>query len=193
MFFKVNSGLLVFSFVIFLLMSACNVQEEKIMEKVDIPHITTAVAVLHPTVDNSATGTVVFEKMDTGIKITADVEGLSEGKHGFHIHKYGDCTAEDATSAGGHFNPENTMHGAPTSEQRHVGDLGNLTSDEEGKAHLEMVDTLIAFYGKHSIIGRAVIIHAGEDDFMTQPTGNAGARQACGVVGIAAYSEDQGK
>lgn len=147
--------------------------------------ITEAVAVLHPIGDNNVQGIVTFTKMEDGIKMVADVEGLSPGKHGFHIHEYGDCSAPDATSAGGHFNPEDMPHGAPTDIKRHVGDLGNLEADAEGKAHYERVDDLISFSGSHSIIGLAVIVHAGEDDFVTQPTGNAGPRVACGVIGIA--------
>jgi len=154
-------------------------EEERGME------ITEAVAVLHPTEENEANGTVTFTKVENGIKITADVKGLSPGKHGFHIHEYGDCTALDAASAGGHFNPEDTAHGAPTDMERHVGDLGNLEADEEGMAHYERVDEYISFSGPHSIIGLAVIVHKNEDDFTTQPTGAAGPRVACGVIGIA--------
>ena len=151
----------------------------------DIPVITKAITVLHPTEGSTVKGTVTFTKVDDGIKIVADVEGLAPGKHGFHIHKYGDCSDPDAASAGGHFNPDNKKHGAPTDEERHVGDLGNLEADENGVAHYERTDTVIAFFGPHSVIGRAIIVHAGEDDFTSQPTGNAGTRLACGVIGIA--------
>ena len=75
-------------------------------------------------------------------------------------------------------------HGGPDDAKRHVGDLGNLVADDNGMAHFEMTDTVISFSGPHSIIGRAVIVHSGEDDLETQPTGNAGARLACGVIGI---------
>ncbi len=144
-----------------------------------------AVCVLHPTEGNDVTGLVTFTKTDSGIHVVADVQGLTEGKHGFHIHQYGDCSSPDGKSAGGHFNPDGKDHGAPTSADRHVGDLGNITAGADGTAHLEMTDTLLAFQGPHSIIGRGIIVHAGEDDFVTQPTGNAGARVACGVIGIA--------
>jgi len=147
--------------------------------------VTKAVAVLHPTEGNKVDGTITFTKVANGIEIVADVQGLSPGKHGFHIHEFGDCSAPDATSAGGHFNPENMPHGAPTDKERHVGDLGNLVADSEGNAHYERVDGQIAFAGAHSIIGLAVIVHQGEDDFTSQPTGNAGPRVACGVIGIA--------
>ena len=149
------------------------------------PEITKAIAVLHPTEGNAVRGTVTFVKVEGGIRITAEVEGLTPGKHGFHIHEYGDCSAPNGTSARGHFNPENVPHAGPDSPQRHVGDLGNLEADENGKAHYERVDKIISFSGPRSIIGRAVIIHAKEDDMQSQPTGAAGARLACGVIGIA--------
>lgn len=147
--------------------------------------ITQAVAVLIPTDGFEARGVVTFTQVEAGIRVAADMEGLSLGGHGFHIHEFGDCSAADGTSAGGHFNPEGTEHGAPTGEQRHVGDLGNITADESGVARYEYTDTHIALAGPNSIVGRGVIVHAGEDDLATQPTGAAGARAACGVVGIA--------
>lgn len=144
-----------------------------------------AVCILHPTEGNEVSGIVTFTKTDDGIKIVANLEGLTPGKHGFHIHKYGDCSRLDGKSAGGHFNPDDKKHGSPNSEERHVGDLGNLVAGEDGKAHYEWTDSYISFTGSNSIIGRAIIVHAGEDDLTSQPTGNAGARLACGVIGLA--------
>jgi Cu-Zn family superoxide dismutase len=140
---------------------------------------------LHPTEGNDVHGIVTFTRSGSNIKIVADVDGLTTGKHGFHIHQWGDCSKPDGTSAGGHFNPENKDHGGVDDMNRHVGDLGNITADENGHAHLEMEDNVISFSGKHSIIGRGIIVHAGEDDLKSQPTGAAGARVACGVIGIA--------
>jgi Cu-Zn family superoxide dismutase len=152
--------------------------------------VTKAVAVLIPTEGNEVTGTINFIKMDSGIRVIADITGLEPGKHGFHIHQYGNCSALDGTSAGGHFNPFDKPHGAPTDAERHVGDLGNVIANEGPVAHYERIDGILSFDGKESIIGRSVILHAGEDDYKTQPTGNAGARVACGVIGIAAEAED---
>ena len=177
----VTVGVLVFS-------QSCNNNQKASTSINDVsaePAITKAVCVLHPTEGNTAKGIVTFTKTDDGIKVVANLEGLSEGKHGFHIHEYGDCSSPDGTSTGGHFNPENTKHGAPTDAVRHVGDLGNVVAGADGKAHYEWTDKMISFSGKHSIIGRGIIVHAGEDDFVSQPTGNAGARVACGVIGIA--------
>ena len=144
-----------------------------------------AICVLYPTQGNTVTGTVTFTRTDAGIKIVADLKGLSKGKHGFHIHEFGDCSAADGTSAGGHFNPMSMSHAGPMDNMRHEGDMGNIEADDSGNAHLEYVDKMISFDGIHSIIGKSIIVHKGEDDFKTQPTGNAGPRVACGVIGLA--------
>lgn len=144
-----------------------------------------AVAVLHPTEGSDVTGTVTFSRTDNGTKVVADVLGLSPGKHGFHVHEFGDCSAPDGTSAGGHFNPEKRPHAGPEQANRHVGDLGNITADTSGDAHFVRTDSYLKLNGRDSIIGRSVIVHAGEDDLTSQPSGNAGPRVACGVIGIA--------
>jgi Cu-Zn family superoxide dismutase len=145
---------------------------------------TRAVAKLLPTEGSQVSGTVTFLGRNGEVEVTADLEGLKPGRHGFHIHEHGDCSAADATSAGGHFNPAGAPHGAPAdpAERRHVGDLGNVEADADGRAHLEMVDTVIALEGENGIVGKAVIVHAQPDDLTTQPTGNAGPRLACGVI-----------
>lgn len=149
-----------------------------------------AVAVLHPTAGNKCHGKVIFTQDGEKVKVVADIEGLNPGqKHAFHIHQYGDCSAPDGTSAGGHYNPENHPHGLPGSAQRHAGDLGNLEADNGGKAHLEITLDNISVAGtKNPIVGRGVIVHAKVDDG-GQPVGNAGARIACGVIGVASSGE----
>jgi Cu-Zn family superoxide dismutase len=149
------------------------------------PSVQKAICVLYPTQGNSVSGNITFTKVDGGIKVVADLQGLSKGKHGFHIHEFGDCSSADGSAAGGHFNPEGKSHGAPMEMTRHMGDMGNIDADESGKAHLEYIDTMLSLEGDHSIIGRSVILHKNEDDLKTQPTGNAGPRIACGVIGIA--------
>jgi Cu-Zn family superoxide dismutase len=144
-----------------------------------------AVCILYPTEGNETSGIVKFTRTSDGIRIVADVNGLTPGKHGFHIHEFGDCSSLDGKSAGGHFNPDNKKHGAPDDLERHVGDLGNLVAGDDGKAHYERLDKVISLNGPNSIIGRGIIVHAGEDDLTSQPTGNAGARLACGVIGLA--------
>jgi superoxide dismutase, Cu-Zn family len=145
-----------------------------------------AVAVLHPTRDSEVRGTVEFMKTPQGVRVVAEIQGLTpDSKHGFHIHEFGDCTAEDAASAGDHYNPTDQPHGGPTDQRRHVGDFGNIEADADGHARFEMVDSVIMLEGPHSIIGRSVVVHAEEDDLTTQPSGEAGDRLACGVIGIA--------
>ncbi|MBM3831816.1 MAG: superoxide dismutase family protein [Verrucomicrobia bacterium] len=144
------------------------------------------VAVLHPTAGNKCKGEIRFTQDGDSVKVVAIVEGLTPGqKHAIHIHEFGDCTAADATSAGGHYNPEKHAHGLPTTEQRHAGDLGNLQADNGGKAKYELTIKNVTVAGaKNPIIGRSVIVHAKVDDG-GQPVGNAGARIACGVIGLA--------
>ena len=146
--------------------------------------VSKAVCVVYPTKDNMVTGTITYMKVDGGVKVIADLQGLTPGKHGMHIHECGDCSSENGSSAGGHFNPMSKTHGAPMGTERHEGDMGNIEADNNGKAHLEYVDKMISFEGPYSIIGRSVIVHKDADDFKTQPTGNSGARVGCGVIGI---------
>jgi superoxide dismutase, Cu-Zn family len=145
-------------------------------------HLDTAKSVLHPTKGNNVTGTVTFTTVEDGVRVIADVQGLTPGDHGFHIHEFGDCSAPDASSAGAHFNPTKKSHGSPENSNRHVGDLGNITADSSGRAHYDRVDHVIDLNGDDHIVGRSVVIHAQADDFVTQPSGNSGARVACGVI-----------
>ena len=142
-----------------------------------------AVAQLNPTEGNTASGTVTFEEQaDGSVHISATVSGLTAGKHGFHIHENGDCSAPDAASAGGHFNPDDSAHGGPEAETHHAGDLGNIEAGESGAAEYHATYSFFTLQGPRSVIGKAVIVHAGEDDLATQPTGDAGGRLACGVI-----------
>ncbi|GEM_PF-923652 len=144
-------------------------------------------AVLMPTKGNEARGGVTFEPLENDqVRVTARVSGLKpNSKHAIHIHEFGDVSSEDGTSAGGHFNPAGKAHGLPDSDERHVGDFGNLEADGDGNAnHVLTLKNLSLTDGDHAIIGRAVIVHAGEDKG-TQPTGDAGDRIAQGVIAIA--------
>lgn len=147
-----------------------------------LTEVKVAKSALHPTQGNKVTGTVTFTAVDGGVRVIADIEGLTPGEHGFHIHEFGDCSAPDGTSAGGHFNPTKKEHGAPENSERHAGDLGNVTADANGKAHYDRVDNVIELNGPNTIVGRSVIVHAKVDDYVTQPTGNSGSRLACGVI-----------
>ena len=145
-----------------------------------------AICVLAPTEGNAAEGVVTFEEEAGGVMIVVEVSGLEpNSKHGFHVHQYGDVSAKDGTATGGHFNPHAVDHAGPDADTRHVGDLGNLEADADGVARMRRLDTLLKLDGENSVIGRGVIVHAGEDDLVSQPTGDAGGRIAQGVVGIA--------
>ncbi|HEY7000784.1 MAG TPA: superoxide dismutase family protein [Candidatus Udaeobacter sp.] len=145
-----------------------------------------AVAVLHPTAGNNVTGTVTFTEVADGVQVRAEISGLTPGNHGFHVHEFGDCSAADASSAGAHFNPMHKPHAGPDAPERHEGDMGNVQADASGKARLEYVDHQISLTNdQRSAIGRSVVVHAKADDLKTQPSGDSGARVACGVIGWA--------
>jgi Cu-Zn family superoxide dismutase len=142
-----------------------------------------AIADLKPTTGNSAVGTVTFAQKGDVVVVHANVAGLAPGPHGFHIHEKGDCSSGDGMSAGGHFNPLGKPHSYPTVADRHAGDMPMLAADAAGNAVMTAeLDVITIGSGAADIIGKAVIVHKDPDDFKTQPTGNAGARVACGVI-----------
>ncbi|HXX40717.1 MAG TPA: superoxide dismutase family protein [Chthoniobacterales bacterium] len=143
--------------------------------------VTAATATLEPKSGSQVKGTVKFSKSGDEVQVVADIRNLTPGKHGFHIHDKGDCSAPDAASAGGHFNPTHQHHGGPDTADRHAGDLGNIEADASGKAHLDWKGKL-DLSGPNSIIGKSVVVHEKEDDLKTDPSGNSGARIACGVI-----------
>ncbi len=146
------------------------------------PEVSKLVAVLHPINGSEVSGVAYFEQTESGVKVWAEVTGLTGEKHGFHIHELGNCTSDDGTSTGGHFNPMGMEHGAPESLHRHMGAMGNLVVNEEGIGVRDYTDQVIVL---EQIIGRGVIVHGGEDDLVSQPSGASGPRVACGVIGIA--------
>jgi Cu-Zn family superoxide dismutase len=140
--------------------------------------------------DSAVTGTVRFTQEGSGpVSVHVELSGLRPGKHGFHVHEFGDNT-NGCVSAGAHFNPEGKQHGGPRDENRHVGDLGNVEAGEDGKVNATLEDAKISLGGDYSIIGRTMVVHADEDDLGrgghddSLTTGHAGARLACGVIGI---------
>lgn len=133
---------------------------------------------------SSISGLVQLEDTKGGLKVSADLESLSPGDHGFHIHEFGSC-AEMGKKAGDHYNPLGHPHGHVIKDglkKAHAGDMGNITVGEDGKGHLESVIPGISLaHGKYTVGGRAVIVHEKKDDF-GQPTGNAGGRVGCGPI-----------
>lgn len=132
---------------------------------------------------STVTGQASFTEAKGGVLVEIEVHHAPPGWHAVHVHEKGDCSAPDGSSAGGHFNPASKSHGSPHAPEHHAGDLGNLWVDEQGEGHhvILMPDLSVAD-GPTSVRGRAIIVHAGVDDLVTQPTGNAGGRIGCGVI-----------
>ena len=143
---------------------------------------TEAVAVLSPTKGNDVRGLVLMKQMGDSLKIVGKVTGLTPGKHGFHIHEFGDLRDPEGKSAGDHYNPDGAKHGAPHDEERHAGDLGNITANEDGVATIELD---VKGLKLHFIVGRSLVVHGEEDDLQSQPSGDSGPRVALGVIGFA--------
>ena len=157
------------------LLSACQTMFEKRAR---------ATAALQPTMGSKVSGEATFEQAGDKVRVVVTAQGLRpDQEHGLHIHEAGDCSSADGMSAKGHFNPFGRPHGHPSTGQRHAGDLPSLKGDKDGRAKLDVtVDQLTVNPGPASIVGRGIIIHADPDDYKTQPTGNSGARLACGVI-----------
>ena len=143
-----------------------------------------ASAALQPTKGNKALGEATFEQAGDKVHLLVNAQGLKAGReHGFHIHEVGDCSSGDGMSTKGHFNPGGKPHGNPAGAEHHAGDLPALKAEKNGRAKLDvMLQGVTLAPGPNSIVGRGLIIHADPDDYKTQPTGNSGARIACGVI-----------
>ncbi|MEO6137969.1 MAG: superoxide dismutase family protein [Luteimonas sp.] len=146
---------------------------------------TRAVANLAGASGSLVSGTLTLVQTAAGVRIHGDLGGLAPGStHGFHVHETGDCSAADASSAGGHFNPGGSPHGKPGTSSHHAGDIDNIIVDASGVAHVDVTIVGISLGGDAStnILDRALVVHAVADDYRTQPSGNSGTRIACGVV-----------
>ena len=143
-----------------------------------------ATAALQPTKGSKAFGEATFEQVGDKVRVIVFAQNLPPDRElGFHIHEAGDCSSGDGMSAKGHFNPHGKPHGHPSSAERHAGDLPSLKAGKDGRAKIDVtVDAISIGKGPGDIVGRGLIIHADPDDYKTQPTGNAGARIACGVI-----------
>ena len=140
-------------------------------------------AELQPKSGSTATGTVEFFKSGHNVIVEAKVAQATPGEHGIHVHEKGDCSAADGASAGGHFNPTNHTHAGPKDKVHHVGDFGNIDVKKDGTGTLTLTmkgeDAKILM---NDVVGKSIIFHEKQDDLHSQPSGNAGARFACGVV-----------
>ena len=143
-----------------------------------------ATAQLAPTKGNKTFGEATFEQAGDKVRVVIFVQGLRPGQeHGLHIHEVGDCSSGDGMSTKGHFNPYGKPHGHPGGAERHAGDLPALKAGKDGRGNVQVdLDVITLTPGPANIVGRGLIVHADPDDYKTQPTGNAGARIACGVI-----------
>ncbi len=145
-----------------------------------------AVAVMEATAGNKLTGKVVFTEKNGKVTMEADINGAPEGRHAIHIHEFGDCSTKDGSSAGGHWNPTGQRHGKwGDAEGYHRGDIGNFEVDADGHGTMTMTTDewcVGCDDANKNVVGHSMIIHVGEDDFVSQPTGDAGKRLGCGVI-----------
>lgn len=142
-----------------------------------------AVAQLEARSGSQVKGTVSFYRAGDKVVLEASVSGLTPGEHGFHVHEVGDCSAPDATSAKGHFNPGAKQHGPSHGDNHHAGDMPNLVADASGNAKYRAeLSGLTLSEGAQGVFKRSVVIHADPDDYKSQPAGNSGKRVACGVI-----------
>ena len=142
-------------------------------------------AVMAPTAGSNVAGTLVFTTVPGGVHFSGRLTGLAPGStHGFHIHEHGDCSAPDASSAGGHFNPTSTAHGDPMGMIHHGGDIVNQVADAQGAIDVDVTvrGVTLGTGVSDDVLGRSVIVHRNPDDYTTQPSGNSGPRVACGVI-----------
>lgn len=133
---------------------------------------------------SSVRGDVSFVQHGHEVLVTANLSGLKpNSEHGFHVHEKGDCSAADATSAGGHFNPDGKAHGTPGGEAHHAGDMPNIRADANGQASYKAsLHGFTITAGAKGILGRSVVVHRDPDDYKSQPAGNSGPRIACGII-----------
>lgn len=142
-----------------------------------------ATALIRPASGSEVVGLVRFwETGDGQVAYDVELHNLEPGLRAMHVHQVGDCSADDASSAGDHFSPRDMPHGGPTDVRRHVGDLGNVLADDQGVVRSRGVDRAITLRGDHSVLDRALVVHAGRDDYTSQPAGDAGTRIGCGVI-----------
>ncbi|WP_437224293.1 superoxide dismutase family protein [Planctomicrobium sp. SH661] len=149
----------------------------------DHGHFHNAVAVLVPKSGSKVQGTLKLTATTAGVQITGEITGLTPGKHGFHVHEFGDLSDEKGLAAGPHYNPDGHEHGGPESAAHHAGDLGNVEANDQGVAKVKITAHGLSL---HHILGRSLVVHAGEDDLKSQPSGDSGDRVAIGVIALAA-------
>ena len=143
-----------------------------------------ASASLYSRSGSQAKGEVTFVWQGSDVIINGKFTGLKpNSEQGFHVHEKGDCSAPDAMSAGGHFNPDTKNHGMPNSDMNHAGNMPNIKSDANGNAtYTAKLNGFAVKTGANGVLGRSVVVHRDPDDYKSQPAGNSGPRIACGLI-----------
>lgn len=185
--FNMTYGLPLFLIGLVISLPGCGMLQN-VFSGVDAPAPQQAIAIIGPTSGNSVSGTATFTQIGDEIALRIEIMGASPGLHAVHIHEYGDCSTPDATSAGGHWNPTDVAHGKWGEGEFHLGDLGNINVGEDGIGTFELSTDLweMGTGSDVDVVGRGIIVHAGADDFTSQPSGAAGPRIGCGVIELAA-------
>lgn len=169
------------SVLLLIALVSCSSREDKEKKLSEVSRSKTeAIAEMHSAKFPAISGIVTLEESEDGLIVSTDLKGLKPGARlGFHIHQEGICEGPDYKTAGDHYNPSGSRHGHPSSTEKHSGDMGNLTTNENG----ESKNTILISGTKLSeVMGKAILIHSDPDDFKTQPSGNSGARIACGLI-----------
>ncbi len=170
-----------------LLLSACLIVDAEDTGPAEDKKTSTSHNVARATIEgksgSSLSGHATFKEVRGGVLVEISVENAPPGWHAVHVHEHGDCSADDGTSAGGHFNPGGVAHGSPHAPEHHAGDLGNMWVNAKGQGrHVILMPELSVDGGSNAVRRRAIIVHAGADDLVSQPTGAAGGRIGCGVI-----------
>ena len=168
-------------------LASCGVLQD-LINGADAPTSQQAVVKIESSNESSVTGTATFTQIGDQIALLVEINGASPGLHAVHIHQYGDCSSPDGKSAGGHWNPTGVAHGKWGEGEFHLGDIGNINVGEDGTGSIELTTDLweMGTGSDVDIVGRGIIVHAGADDFTSQPSGAAGARIGCGTIELAA-------
>ena len=182
--FRTKATLLLLLVCVSIALASCDIIQEALILAIPLQQ---AIAILGSASGSNLTGTAVFTQNGDTITLTVEIQNVSPGLHAVHIHEEGDCSAPDGTSAGGHWNPTNVAHGKWGEGEFHLGDIGNITVGEDGTGKIELTTNLweMGTGSDLDIVGRGIIVHAGADDFTSQPSGAAGARISCGAIQLA--------
>ncbi len=177
----------VFPVILALIFFAGCAEMSEVADKLETEH--RAIAEIHPVGDSRIYGLATFTEGEYGVKVSIEMRGLTPGLHGLHLHQYGAFAALDSNRARIIYDPFDKPHAGPDHMERQLGDWGNIAANEEGYAKKEWIDIDLTLSGVYNLIGRGVVVHAGEDDMITEPAGGSGTVVAAGTIGIMMSTE----